>query len=69
MSGANTLGSARSYNSRVSGYDASHLRPNPRFARTSHIPQPLYEIVTKGICGVEIFFTEIIIMYLHHILT
>jgi len=35
--------SARSYNRRVSGFGASHLRPNPRFARTSDTRRTLYE--------------------------
>ncbi len=30
-------------NKRVSGYDASHLHPNPRFARTSDTRKTLSE--------------------------
>ncbi len=47
------LPSARSHNKRVSGYGASHLRPNPRFARTSDTRQTLDEIVDGGGIGPE----------------
>ena len=36
--------SVRSLNMRVSGYDASHLRPNPRYTRTSDTRRALDEI-------------------------
>jgi hypothetical protein len=32
------------YNKRVSGFGASHLRPNPRFARTSDTRQTLSDM-------------------------
>ena len=35
---------ATSPNKRVSGYGATHLRPNPRFARTSDTRRTLYAI-------------------------
>ncbi|MBT9145657.1 MAG: hypothetical protein DDT42_01532 [candidate division WS2 bacterium] len=35
---------ARSYNKRVSGYGATHLRPNLPFGQTSDTRKPLYEI-------------------------
>lgn len=43
-SGAVAPSSSGVYNRRVSGYGASHLLPNPRFAWTSDTRQPLSEI-------------------------
>ena len=39
-------------NKRVSSFGASHLRPNPRYARTSDTRQPLSEIGGKGLLEV-----------------
>jgi hypothetical protein len=42
--------STRSYNKRVSGYGATHLRPNPCFApQTSDTRQPLYAIAYEEV--------------------
>ncbi len=50
---ANFVGSVLSHslNKRVSGFGASHLRPNPRFARTSDTRWPLYDMLNVDIGG------------------
>jgi hypothetical protein len=43
---------ATSSDKRVSGYGASHLRQNPRYARTSDTRQPLGEITVSLIISI-----------------